>query len=89
MGDEAPVEDEPLLVSDTNRVWDAIEDGSNRNPAITVQQLIKDDPDHVIQWLGKKGVIKLGEFKVQVGRAPRHAVTSYRRQPPQHTYSQV
>lgn len=65
MGDEAPVEEEPLLVTDTHRVWDAIEDGSNRNPAITVQQLIKDDPDHVIQWLAKKGVIKLGEFKVQ------------------------
>lgn len=66
MGDEAEVEDEPLLVADTRAVWDAIEDGSNRNPAITVQQLIKDDPDHVIQWLAKKGVTKLGEFKVQV-----------------------
>jgi hypothetical protein len=66
MGDEAPVDDEPLLVSDTHDVWDAIEDGSNRNAAVTVQTLIKEDPDHVISFLAKKGVIKLGDFKVQV-----------------------
>lgn len=65
MGDEAPPE-EPLLVDDTNAVWDAIEDGSNRNAAITVQQLIRQDPDHVIAFLAKKGVIKLGDFKIQV-----------------------
>ena len=67
MGDEPPVDDEPLLVSDTHDVWDAIEDGSNRNAAVTVQTLIKEDPDHVISFLAKKGVIKLGDFKVQVG----------------------
>lgn len=73
MGDEAPVDDEPLLVADTHAVWDAIEDGSNRNAAVTVQTLIQDDPDHVITFLAKKGVTKLGEFKVQVGWGRRAA----------------
>lgn len=71
MGDEAPVDEEPLLVSDTHDAWDAIEDGSNRNAAVTVQTLIKEDPDHVISFLAKKGVIKLGDFKVQVGSSRR------------------
>lgn len=66
MGDEAPAEEEPLLVEDTQAVWDAIEDGSNRLPALNIKQLINDDPDHVIQWLAKKGVTKLGDFKIQV-----------------------
>lgn len=66
MGDEAPVDDEPLLVADTHAVWDAIEDGSNRTPATTVQQLIREDPDHVIAFLAGKGVTKLGDFKIQV-----------------------
>lgn len=35
-------------------------------PAVTVQQLIQQNPDHVIQFIAKKGVVKLGEFKVQV-----------------------
>jgi hypothetical protein len=65
MGDEAPPEEEPLLVADAQRVWDDIEDGSN-SPAITVQQLIKNDPDHVIDFIAKKGVTKLGEFKIEV-----------------------
>jgi hypothetical protein len=66
MGDEAPAEEEPLLVEDTHAVWDAIEDGSNRNPALNIKQLINDDPDHVIKWLANKGVTKLGDFKIQV-----------------------
>ncbi len=66
MGDEAPVGDEPLLVADTSAVWDTIEDGSNRNAAVTVQTLIIEDPDNVIAFLAKKGVTKLGEFKIQV-----------------------
>lgn len=68
MGDEAPAEEEPLLVADTHAVWDAIEDGSNRHSALNINQLINDDPDHVIQWLAKKGVTKLGEFKIKVFR---------------------
>jgi hypothetical protein len=71
MGDEAPAE-EPLLVADTHAVWDAIEDGSNRHSALNIKQLISDNPDHVIQWLAKKGVTKLGEFKIKVLRQQLH-----------------
>lgn len=65
MGDEAPP-DEPLLVEDTHAVWDAIEDGSNRDLSVTVPQLVREDPDHVIAFLAQKGVAKLGDFKIQV-----------------------
>lgn len=40
MADEPPPEEEPLLVEDQAGAWDDIEDGSARNPATTVQQLI-------------------------------------------------
>jgi hypothetical protein len=75
MADEAPP-DEPLLVEDTHAVWDAIEDGSNRDLSVTVPQLVREDPDHVIAFLAKKGVAKLGDFKIQVCwgccRVPEH-----------------
>lgn len=66
MADESPP-DEPLLVEDTHAVWDAIEDGTNRDLSVTVPQLVREDPDHVIAFLAKKGVAKLGDFKIQDG----------------------
>eukprot|EP00775_Hariotina_reticulata_P013536 gene13536-13662_t len=62
--DEPPPDNEPLLVADDHGAWDIIEDGISQ-PAITVQQLITQDPDNVISYIAKKGVAKLGEFKVQ------------------------
>jgi hypothetical protein len=46
--------------------WDDVEIAATQLPAVTVQQLITQNPDHVIQFIAKKGVVKLGEFKVQV-----------------------
>jgi hypothetical protein len=46
--------------------WDDVEIAATQLPAVTVQQLIVQNPDHVIQFIAKKGVVKLGEFKVQV-----------------------
>jgi len=60
--DEAPPDNEPLLVADDHGAWDIIEDGIS-NPAITVQQLIKQDPDNVIGYIARKGVAKLGNSK--------------------------
>ncbi|KAF6258227.1 hypothetical protein COO60DRAFT_1693077 [Scenedesmus sp. NREL 46B-D3] len=55
---------EPLLVADDHGAWDDVEIGATQ-PAVTVQQLIAQNPDHVIRFITKKGVVKLGEFKLQ------------------------
>eukprot|EP00879_Flechtneria_rotunda_P016529 GHRR01017298.1.p1 GENE.GHRR01017298.1~~GHRR01017298.1.p1 ORF type:complete len:419 (+),score=119.78 GHRR01017298.1:343-1599(+) len=64
--EEEPVDTEPLLVADREAPWNDVETPPDAaSPPITVQQLILQDPNHVIQYIAKKGVIKLGEFKVQ------------------------
>eukprot|EP00878_Enallax_costatus_P003598 GHUV01003812.1.p1 GENE.GHUV01003812.1~~GHUV01003812.1.p1 ORF type:complete len:573 (+),score=199.32 GHUV01003812.1:368-2086(+) len=63
--EEEPIDTEPLLVPDEHVAWDAVEIGAAQQPAITVQQLIQQDPDHVIRFIAQKGVVKLGEFKVK------------------------
>lgn len=63
--EDEPVDNEPLLVPDDRVAWDAVEIGADQQPSITVRQLITKDPDHVIQHIASKGVVKLGEFKVQ------------------------
>lgn len=55
-----------VQVPDDRVAWDAVEIGAAQQPAITVRQLIQQDPDNVIQFIAKKGVVKLGEFKVRV-----------------------
>lgn len=73
--DEEPSDNEPLLVPDDHGAWDDVEIAANELPAVTVQQLIKQDPDHVVRLIAKKGVVKLGEFKVQVRPYCRSALT--------------
>lgn len=63
--DDEPSDNEPLLVADDHGAWDDVEIAAAQLPAVTVQQLIQQNPDHVIQFIAKKGVVKLGEFKVQ------------------------
>ncbi|KAF8067423.1 hypothetical protein HT031_002471 [Scenedesmus sp. PABB004] len=65
MADDASSGEEPLLVSDDHGAWDDVELAADAAASTTVQQLIAQDPDHVIQYIAKRGVVKLGEFKVQ------------------------
>jgi hypothetical protein len=55
--------------------WDDVEIAATQLPAVTVQQLIEQNPDHVIQFIAKKGVVKLGEFKMKVNRGEAEHTT--------------
>lgn len=57
---------EALLVRSREAEWDKVEDGTQTASSITVQQLIRQDPNNVIQYISNSGVSKLGEFKIEV-----------------------
>eukprot|EP00877_Chromochloris_zofingiensis_P005781 jgi/Chrzof1/15203/Cz09g31150.t1 len=56
---------EALLVRSREAEWDKVEDGTQTASSITVQQLIRQDPNNVIQYISNSGVSKLGEFKIE------------------------
>ncbi|KAI8467566.1 MAG: hypothetical protein J3K34DRAFT_523650 [Monoraphidium minutum] len=62
----AETEHKPLLDMERgpDEEWERVDDLPADVPTITVQELIRQDPDHVLQNI-KAGVVKLGEFKVE------------------------
>eukprot|EP00882_Tetradesmus_deserticola_P005369 GHRQ01005650.1.p1 GENE.GHRQ01005650.1~~GHRQ01005650.1.p1 ORF type:complete len:137 (+),score=33.36 GHRQ01005650.1:188-598(+) len=63
--DEEAGDKEPLLVADDDDAWNDVEAAPTQLPGVTVRQLIARNPDHVVRFIAKKGVAKLGQFKVQ------------------------
>ncbi len=70
--------EEPLLVDGQEVGWDRIEEGQYKG-AVTVQQLISQDPDHVIAYIKERGVSGSGTLYLPLSFANGSCMCSSRR----------